>query len=75
MTKFPLRDEDIDMTRIVKCKRYKYIKLEIKFRKESTRLEYVEDDIATRKFMSIFCKLIQPYIRHAFFAKWQAEQF
>ena len=25
--------------------------------------------------MSNFCKLIQPYIRHAFFAKWQAEQF
>ena len=25
--------------------------------------------------MSNFRKLIQPYIHHAFFAKWQAEQF
>ena len=48
LTKFPLRDADIDMTRIVKCKRYKYIKSKTRVGKESTRLEYVEDDIPTR---------------------------
>ena len=66
-----MRDEDIDMTRIVKCKRYKYIKSETKVGKESTRLEYVEDDILAREFMSSFHKLIQPYMHHAFFAKWK----
>ena len=55
---FLLIDEDIDMTRIVKCKRYKYIKSKTKVGKESTRLEYVEDDIPAGEFMSNFHKLI-----------------
>ena len=73
LTKFPLRNEYTNMMRMVKCKRYKYIKSEKKVGKESIRLEYVEDDIPIEEFMSIFCKLIQPYICHAFFSKWQEE--
>ena len=38
LTKFPLRDENTDMVRMVNCKR-KYIKLKTKVGKESTRLE------------------------------------
>ena len=48
LTKFPLREEDTNTTRMVKCKRYKYIKSETKAGKESTRLEYVEDEISAR---------------------------
>lgn len=69
LAKFPLRLEDTDMVRMIKCKRYKYIKSETKVGKESTRLEYVEDEIPVATFMENFCKLIQPYIRHVFFAK------
>ena len=33
LTKFPLREEDTNTTRMVKCKRYKYINSETKFEK------------------------------------------
>ena len=75
LTKFPLRDEDIDMMRMVKYKRYKYIKSETKVGKESTRLEYVEDDIPIGEFMSFFCKLIQPYIHHDFLLSGKKNSF
>ena len=75
LTKFPLREEDTNMTRMVKCKRYKYIKSETKAGKESTRLEYVEDEISAGEFMSNFHKLIQPYIRMHFLLSGKQNNF
>ena len=43
--------------------------------KETKRLEYVKEELPVVTFMDIFKNLIQPYIHHAFFAKWQAQQF
>ena len=43
--------------------------------KETKRLEYVEEELPIVTFMDKFKNLIQLYIRHAFFAKWQAQQF
>ena len=57
------------------CKSYKYVKNETKLGKETKRLEYVEEELPILTFMDRFKNLIQPYIRHAFFAKWQAQQF
>lgn len=75
LAKLPLRDEDTNMRKMVNCKSYKYKKIETKFGKESTRLDYVEEEIPIGTFMENFRKLIKPYICHGFFAKWQAEQF
>ena len=72
---FPLNNEDIDVTKMITCKCYKYVRNETKFGKESKRLEYVEDEMTVGAFMDKFKSLIQPYICHAFFAKWQAQQF
>jgi len=38
-------------------------------------LEYVEEELPIVIFMDKFKNLIQPYIRHTFFAKWHAQQF
>lgn len=51
------------------------MKNEIKLGKETKGLEYVEDKLPIVTFMDRFKKLIQTFIRHAFFAKWQAQQF
>ena len=72
---FPLKTENIDVTKILNCKSYKYVKNETKLGKETKRLEYVEEEFPVLTFMVRFKKLIQPYICHAFFAKWQAQQF
>ena len=43
--------------------------------KETKRLEYVEEELPIVTFVDRFKNLIQPYIHHEFFAKWQAQQF
>ena len=43
--------------------------------KETKRLEYVEEELHVLTFMDRFKNLIQPYICHTFFSKWQAQQF
>lgn len=75
LAKFPSRDEDTNLTKTVNWKSYKYVKFQTNYRKESTRLSYVEEEIPIGKFMEDFQKLIQPYIQHSFFAKWQAQKF
>ena len=70
---FPLKIETIDVTKKLNCKSYKYFKNETKLGKETKRLEYVEEELSILTFMDRFKKLIQPYIRHTFFAKWQAQ--
>ena len=39
------------------------------------RLEYVEEEMNVGAFMDKFKSMIQPYICHAFFAKWQEQKF
>ena len=72
---FPLEIENIDVTKKLNCKSYKYVKNETKLGKETKRLEYVEEELPIVTFMDIFKNLIQPYIHHAIFTKWQAQQF
>ena len=72
---FLLEIENSDVTKKLNCKSYKYVKNEIKLGKERKRLEYVEEELLVLTFMNKFKNLIQPYICHAFFAKWQAQQF
>ncbi|WP_233358240.1 hypothetical protein, partial [Vibrio cholerae] len=66
---FPLKIEKIDVTKKLNCKSYKNVKNETKLGKETKRLEYVEEELLVLTFMDRFRNLIQPYIRHAFFAK------
>ena len=70
-----MKIETIDVTKKLNCKSYKYVKNETKLGKETKRLEYVEEELPVLTFMDIFKNLIQPYIRHTLFAKWQAQQF
>ena len=75
MALFPLKIENIDVTKKLSCKSYKYVKNETKLGIETKGLEYVEEEFPVLTFMDKFKKLIQPYICHTFFAKWQAQQF
>jgi len=70
---FPLKTENIDVTKILNCKSYKYVKNETKLGKETKRLEYVEEGLPILTFMDRFKNLIQPYIHHTYFAKWQEQ--
>ena len=70
---FPLKIENIDVTKKLNCKIYKYVKNEINLGKETKRLEYVEEELPILTFINRFKNLIQPYIRHTFFTKWQAQ--
>ena len=51
------------------------MKTETKLGKETKRLEYVEEELPVLTLLDRFKKLIQPYIHHAFFTKWQAQEF
>ena len=75
MAHFPLKNDDIDVTKMINYKCYKYVRNETKIGKETKILEYVEEELHVLTFMDRFKKLIQPYICHALFGKWQAQQF
>ena len=51
---FPLKTENIDVTKILNCKSYKYVKNETKLGKETKRLEYVEEELSVLTFMDRF---------------------
>ena len=72
---FSLKIETINVTKKLHCKSYKYVKNETKLGKETKRLEYVEEELPIITFMDRIKNLSQPYICHAFFGKWQAQQF
>ena len=67
---FLLKIKNIDVTKKVNCKSYKYANNETKLRKVKKRLKYVEEELPIVTFMDRFQNLIQPYIHHAYFAKW-----
>ena len=62
---FPIKVENIDVTKKMNCKSYKYVKNETKLGKETKRLEYVEEELCILASMDKFKNLIQPYIHHA----------
>ena len=70
---FPFKIENIDATKKLNCKSYKYVKNETKLEKDTKRLEYVEEELPVLTFMDRFKNLIQPYICHTFFTKWQTQ--